>query len=145
MDKHVKPSLILKRRINAPPPKVFAAWTDPQKLGRWMGPDDMIVSGVADTDPRAGGRYRITMTARNGDTHEVSGVYHEIVPDAKLVFSWAWRSTPERESLVTVTLVPDGAGTVLTLTHEQFFDEDARNHHEHGWTGSLDKLERLLA
>jgi hypothetical protein len=29
--------------------------------------------------------------------------------------------------------------------HEQFFDEAARDRHEHGWTGSLDKLERYLA
>ncbi|HET6469968.1 MAG TPA: SRPBCC domain-containing protein, partial [Geminicoccaceae bacterium] len=69
----------------------------------------------------------------------------EVVPDAKLVFTWAWRSMPERESLVTVLLRPDGDGTLLTLTHERFFDEDARDRHRSGWSGALDKLERHLA
>jgi uncharacterized protein YndB with AHSA1/START domain len=62
-----------------------------------------------------------------------------------LVFTWAWRSTPERESLVTVLIEPDRDGSLLTLIHEQFFDEAARDRHRHGWTGSLDKLERYLS
>ena len=62
------------------------------------------------------------------------------MPDRKLVFTWAWKSTPERESLVTVDLKPDGDGTLLTLTHEQFFDEDARDRHRQGWEGAMDKL-----
>ena len=65
-------------------------------------------------------------------------------PDQRLVFTWAWRSTPERESLVSVALRPDGAATLLTLTHEQFFDQAARDGHERGWTGTLDKLERYV-
>lgn len=51
----------------------------------------------------------------------------------------------ERESLVTVALKADGNGTVLTLTHEQFLDEAARDAHRTGWMGALDKLERYLA
>lgn len=68
-----------------------------------------------------------------------------MVPGEKLVFTWAWRTTPERESLVSVALKRDGDGTVLTLTHEQFFDEAARDAHREGWTGALDKLEAQLA
>ena len=51
---------------------------------------------------------------------------------------------PERESLVTILIKPEGDGSLLTLIHEQFFDEPARGRHEYGWTGCLDKLERLL-
>jgi uncharacterized protein YndB with AHSA1/START domain len=67
------------------------------------------------------------------------------VPDEKLVFTWAWHSTPERESLVTVLIKADGGGTILTVTHEQFFDEAARDRHHGGWTASLEKLEAYLA
>jgi uncharacterized protein YndB with AHSA1/START domain len=63
------------------------------------------------------------------------------VPNQRLAFSWAWHSTPERESLVTISLKPDGEGTLLTLHHEQFFDRAARDGHERGWIGMLDKLE----
>jgi uncharacterized protein YndB with AHSA1/START domain len=138
-----KPSLTLKRRYNAPPAKVFAAWTEPEKLARWMG-SEQIISVRAETDLRVGGRYRIKMIT-SGDEHDVSGVYREVVPNEKIVFTWAWKSTPERESLVTVLLKADGGGTLLTLTHEQFFDEDARDRHQQGWSVSLNKLEKFLA
>jgi len=139
-----KPSLTLKRRLDAPPQKVYAAWTDPEKILKWFGPDSGAVH-AAETDVRVGGRYAINFSTEDGEEHHVSGVYREVVPDHKLVFTWAWRTMPERESLVTVLIKPDGTGSVLTLIHEQFFDESARDRHLHGWTGCLDKLERYLA
>jgi uncharacterized protein YndB with AHSA1/START domain len=93
---------------------------------------------------RVGGRFRVVFHTEDGEEHDVSGVYREVVPNEKLVFTWAWRSTPERESLVTVALRPDGGGTSLTLTHEQFFDEAARDRHAAGWAGALAKLEAIM-
>jgi uncharacterized protein YndB with AHSA1/START domain len=139
-----KPSLTLKRRLNAPPAKVFAAWTDAAKLMKWFGPSRVEVVH-AEADARVGGRYRILARDAEGGQHDVGGVYREVVRDERLVFTWAWRSTPERESLVTVLLKKDGDGTMLTLTHEQFFDEAARDRHRNGWTGTLDKLEAYFA
>ena len=140
----VKPSLTIKRRFNAPPEKVFSAWTDPEKVKRWMGPDAVVVLS-AESDLRTGGRYRWIMKSPDGEQHDVSGLYREVVPNEKLVFTWAWKSTPERESLVTITLKKDGDGTVMTLQHEQFFDEEARDRHNQGWTGAMDELEAYLA
>jgi uncharacterized protein YndB with AHSA1/START domain len=140
----VKPSLTLKRRLNAPPAKVFAAWTDPEKIRCWFGPPG-VETLAAESDARVGGRYRILARSPDGAEHDVSGVFREVVPNQKLVFTWAWKSTPERESLVTIELKPDGDGTLLTLTHEQFFDEGARDRHQHGWTGSLEKLAQFVA
>ncbi len=139
----VKPSLTLKRRIKAAPAKVYEAFTDAQTLVRWFGPPG-IVRTEAEIDARVGGRYTIIGYTAD-DSHHVSGVYREVVPNEKLVFTWAWRSTPERESLVTVTFKPDGTGTLLTLLHEQFFDEPARDRHNQGWTGAIDKLEQMFA
>ena len=140
----VKPSLTLKRRLNAAPEKVYAAWAQPANLMQWFGPDSGAVTR-AELDLRVGGRYTIVFRTADGEEHHVSGLYREVAPNEKLVFTWAWRSTPERESLVTVLIRPDGEGTSLTLVHEQFFDEAARDRHAYGWTGSLDKLERLFA
>ena len=140
----VKPSLTLKRRLKASPAKVFAAWTDPEKIKRWMGPGEVKVVH-AESDARVGGRYRWHMKSPEGDEHDVSGVYREIVADKKLVFTWAWKSAPEQETLVTVVLKPDGDGTLLTLTHEQFADEESRDGHNRGWNGALEKLEKLFA
>ena len=140
----VKPSLTIKRRFNAPPAKVFAAWTDPKKVMGWMGPGE-IRAVSAESDPRKGGRYHWVMRAPDGEVHDVSGVYREVVPNQKLVFTWAWKSTPERESLVTIDIKPDGTGSLMTLTHEQFFDEDARDRHNKGWAAAMDQMEKYLA
>ena len=138
-----KPSLTLKRRLNAPPAKVYAAWTDPKKIGRWMGPEG-IETLSAEADARVGGRYRFIMRSPDGEKHDVSGVYREFIPDEKLVFTWAWISTPERESLVTLTFKSDGDGTLFTMMHEQFFDETARDSHNKGWTSAMEKLDQYL-
>jgi len=140
----VKPSLTLKRRLNAPPETVYAAWTDPKKLVHWFGPDQGPVT-KAETDVRVGGRFHVVFQTEDGEEHDVSGIYREVVPNEKLQFTWAWRTMPERESLVTVIVRPDGDGSLLTLIHEQFFDEPARDRHEWGWTGSLNKLEKALS
>jgi uncharacterized protein YndB with AHSA1/START domain len=109
-----------------------------------MGPGEVKVLKV-ECEPRVGGRYRWLMQSATGEEHDVSGVYREFVPNHKLVFTWAWKSTPERESLVTVEIKPDGDGSLLTLTHAQFFDDEARDRHQSGWTGALDKLENFVA
>jgi uncharacterized protein YndB with AHSA1/START domain len=141
-----RPSLTLTRHLNAAPEKVYAAWADPQKLMQWFGPSKVTAGTVeADVDLRVGGRYRISFDTNDGEHREVGGVYREVVPGARLVFTWAWHSTPERESLVTVAIKADGGGTLLTLHHEQFADEAARDGHEAGWTSTLDKLEDYLA
>jgi uncharacterized protein YndB with AHSA1/START domain len=141
-----RPSLTFKRRLNASPEKIFAAWTDPQKLVQWFGRADARRETMrAEIDLRVGGRYRVSFSVPAGEYFEVGGVYREIVANERLVFSWAWHSTPERESLLTVSLEPDGAGTLLTLHHAQLFDEAARAGHERGWLAALEKLERFLA
>jgi uncharacterized protein YndB with AHSA1/START domain len=139
-----KPNLTIKRSFTAPPAQVFAAWTDPEKMSHWMGPGE-IAAATVECDLRVGGRYRIVMRKPTGEEFNVGGVYREVVPNEKIVFTWVWKSTPERESLVTVILKPDGDGTLMTLQHEQFFDEDARDRHNAGWTGALIKLEKFLA
>jgi uncharacterized protein YndB with AHSA1/START domain len=138
-----KPSLAIRRVLPAPPDRCFRAWTDGEALTRWFGPGANEVV-LAETDPRVGGRYRVVMRSPGGEEHEVSGEFREIVANRKLVFTWAWRSTPERQSLVTVEFVPAGDMTTLTLTHEEFADEAARDRHRHGWTGSLEKLAALV-
>jgi uncharacterized protein YndB with AHSA1/START domain len=133
------PSLTITRKLPAPPERCFRAWTDPQALKHWFGPGDREVL-LAETDARVGGRFRIVMRAPGGEEHDVSGVFREVVANRKLVFTWAWLSTPEHQSLVTLEFAPEGAATALTLTHQQFADEAARDRHHTGWTGSLDKL-----
>ena len=139
-----QPSLTLKRRFNASPARVFSAWTDPEKMKRWMGPGK-ITAIRAESNARVGGRYRIVMQdPETGAEFDVSGVFREVIANEKLVYTWAGTLSPERETLVTVTFKEDGDGTLLTLIHEQFIDEAARDSHDQGWSGALVKLEKYI-
>ena len=141
-----RPSLTLKRRIKASPEKVYAAWTDPQKLIHWFRTPSFVPGSMqAEMDLRVGGRYRFSFKHDDGEYFEVSGVYREVVPNARLVFTWAWHSTPERESLVTISIKAEGDETLLTLHHAQFADQAACDSHHRGWTDMLDSIENFLA
>ena len=138
-----KPRLALVREFAAPPESVWQAWTEPEALKRWFGPDAGAVS-FAQADVRVGGRFHVVFKTLDGEQHDVSGAYREVVPNQKLVFTWAWISTPERISQVTLTFKSVGQRTELTLMHEEFFDMAARDGHERGWTGTMEKLARYL-
>jgi len=141
-----KPFLSLERHYAAAPEKVWRAWTDPEAIKRWWGPGtphDPV--SLAQLDVRVGGRFRIVFGGPKGTDHEVQGVYKEVVPNRKLVFTWTWpNSTPERESLVTILFKPEGGGTELAFRHEQLFDEAVRDNHRRGWSESLAKLDVFL-
>jgi uncharacterized protein YndB with AHSA1/START domain len=109
----------------------------------WFG-SDQGPTLHAEADLRVGGRFRIVFRTMDGETHDVSGTYQEVVSDRKLAFTWNWARPHERESLVTIDLKPDGDGTLLTLAHEQIVD-DTVNNYRRGWVGALDKLEKLFA
>src|SRR5262249_6163821 len=110
-----KPSLTLKRRLKATPAQVFSAWADPETIVTWFGHKEATQGSVqAEMDVRAGGRYRFRFKTEDGEQHEVGGTYREVVANSRLQFTWAWHTTPERQSLVTVTMAKDGDGTMLT-------------------------------
>jgi len=140
-----KPSLSLTRSYPVAPEKVWRAWTDPQALKRWWGPGGDQPVSVAQLDVRVGGRFRIVFGGAEGKDHEVQGVYQEVVPNRKLVFTWTWpNSTPERESLVTIMFRAVDRGTQLDFLHEQLFDETVRDNHKRGWSETFDKLAQFL-
>ena len=140
-----KPSLTLNRSYPVPPERVWRAWTDPQALKRWFGPGGEDPVSLAQLDVRVGGRFRIVFGGPDGKAHDVQGVYKEVVPNRKLVFTWTWpNSTPERESVITIELRAAGRGTELVFRQEQFSDSTVRDNHRRGWTESFVKLERFL-
>lgn len=137
------PSVTIVRRIKAPPAKVWAAITQPDLMMQWWGPDaGPTLNVVADVHP--GGRFSVVFRLLNGEKHNPTGFYQEVVPERRLVFTWELPGTQERKSLVTFQLEPSDGGTLLTLTHENLPDEDLRNSHEQGWNGLLDKLPVFL-
>ena len=140
-----RPSLRIQRHYDeVSPEQIWHAWTDPKALSVWFGPgeDNSVIH--ARTDVRVGGSFCVAFRLVNGNEHEVSGIYKEVVHARRLVFTWTWRNSPERESLVTVRLSPTATGTQMDFLHEQFFDQAERDDHEGGWLPTIDKLGRYL-
>jgi uncharacterized protein YndB with AHSA1/START domain len=138
-----KPQLRIVRRYPVAREKVWQAWTEPQALSRWFGPGPADSVTLAELDVREGGSYRIAF-ASGGERHEVGGVYQVVRPHERLVFSWAWHTTPERVSRISLALREVEGGTELEFVQDRFFDRQARDNHARGWTGTFAKLDALL-
>lgn len=135
--------LVINKHIQAPVEKVYAAWTDPEIMKQWFAPGEGMTAPKAETDPRVGGAYLIHMhDADSGSDHIVSGKYEEVVPNKKLVFDWKWKDGVDRTQ-VTIELKPqDNGGTLLTLTHRGFSQQEFADKHNEGWKGCLQNLAR---
>ena len=135
--------LTLHRVIGAPVEEVYAAWTEPEMLRRWMAPGNAsVVRAVAEV--AIGGTFLVEMRGADGRRWLTRGIYREVVPCRRLVHTWRWEGS-EVETLVTVEFEPAAGGTRLTLTHSRFAGDEARDEHVDGWTGCLAKLEELWA
>src|SRR3990172_1271357 len=141
------PRLRIERVFNAPRELVWRAWTERKHLMRWWGPDGFTCP-VAEIDARIGGRFRTCMTSPDGVEHWVGGIYLEVVPPERLVFTWAWESDgkPSHISTVKIELFAQGRSkTRLVLNHSGFESATARDSHRWGWTSSFDSLAKSLA
>lgn len=145
--------LILMREIDAPPEKIFRAWTDPELLKQWFCPKPWRVSH-AELDVRAGVTSVIVMNGPNGEEVENRGVYLEVVPNEKIVFTDAFKTAwvPSEKPFMTgiVLLEPLGDGrTKYTAMARHWTEEDKKAHeamgfHE-GWGAATDQLAALVA
>ena len=138
-------TLNLRRIFKAERKKVFRAWTDPEELKKWWGPEGYATPS-AEVDLRVGGKYRLGMRKLpDGEIFYLSGIYREVRPPERLVYTWSWEAQPEHgETLVTVEFREVGDSTEVVLTHERFPTEKTRDDHNRGWSGCLDRLAKLL-
>lgn len=141
-----KTSLEIKRFINAPRDRVYAAWTDPVQLKEWWGPKNAkTLQIVADT--RVGGKYRWDLVNQDGEKMSCFGEYKELIPGKKVVFTWKWdddEDWKDYDSIVSVEFSDRNEGTELKLTHEKLPSEASRDRHTEGWNSVVDRLEEYL-
>jgi uncharacterized protein YndB with AHSA1/START domain len=139
--------LVITRIFNAPRRLVFKAWTEPEHLARWWGPQDFaLVSCKAEVRP--GGSWHRTMRSPEGSVFRKHGVYQEIATPERLVFTYVSddaEGNPGPESLVTVSFADHGNKTRLTLRQTLFESVAARDEHHAGWTGCLKRFGEYLA
>ncbi|MDX8353283.1 SRPBCC domain-containing protein [Cognatiyoonia sp. IB215182] len=136
-------TMTVEHTINAPQKAVFDAWLDPKMLKRFMTPGPNMTVPHAETNPKVGGSFAITM--KSGDTEiPHHSEYKEITPHDRLVFTW-YGPSPAEDSTVTLTFKPVATGTLITLRHDRFVSEESRDNHKIGWTSILASLEPVAA
>jgi uncharacterized protein YndB with AHSA1/START domain len=123
---------------------VWRAWTEPDLMARWFFPGERWTTRV-EVDLRVGGRYELAMRDEGGGQHLQFGVYREVVPISRLVFTWSCPELGVTDSLVTLQLRAVGVDTELSLVHVLPADPKVRAGHDEGWGGCLGNLERYLA
>ena len=82
-------SVQITRLLNASIDKVFRAWSTAEGLKSWACPEGTVIGDVS-TDLVVGGHYRIRMCGSEGQTYTAVGVYREINPPRRLVYTWDW-------------------------------------------------------
>lgn len=138
--------LDIARTFDAPRELVFRMWTEAEHFAQWCAPAKFEITGSR-TDVRRGGVWWSEMRAPDGETCIASGVYREIVPPERLVFTYA-HEMPDGshgpETLVTVVLSEVNGRTHLTLNQSVFDTVENRVAHFMGWTECLDRLAACL-
>jgi uncharacterized protein YndB with AHSA1/START domain len=143
--------IVIERIVDAPPALVFQCWTDPKHLAAWWAPHG-FTNPVCELDPRIGGTWRIVMRASDGTEYPCHGVYQEIVPSERLVFTnIATDATgkPVLDGLTTVTFAEAGDKTKMTVRTGGIALVDYAVKYlegmEIGWTESLERLDTQVA
>ena len=134
--------LVIARTLNASRELVFAAWTDPRRALQWWGPVNYPAVHI-EMDLRPGGAWRICLRSTEGgpDLWQ-GGVFREIVPPERLVFTFAWEEEGERglETLVTITFADAGGRTRMLFRQSPFQSGKERDGHQGGWNSAFDRF-----
>jgi len=143
--------LVLERILDAPPETVYRAWTEPELLRRWFVPRPWTIASI-DQDLRPGGSSSVTMRDPEGNEFPNPGVYLEVVPNRRLVFTDAFVGdwVPAGPFMVAIVEFEplDGGRTRYTATARHWTAE-AKAQHEamgfhQGWGQCADQLADLL-
>lgn len=142
--------IVITRLFNAPRELVFEAWTKPEHVSAWWGPRGFTLASC-EIDLRVGGTYRFVMRSPEGQDFPIKGVYHEIVPPERIVYTDGF-DMEEMSNVVgkiTLTFTSQGNQTLLTMLHqyETRQDRDAMIQMQivEGMNETLDRLSELLA
>ena len=142
------PVIRIVREFDAPPERVFRAWTDPELFARWIGPRN-LATAVEQWDATTGGRYRYVMT-RDDFSMGFWGSFHEVRPSERLVQTFSFDGQPDGVSLETMTFEAlDGgrcrATGVSVVESLEIRDQILASGMDVGVNEGYEKLDELLA
>jgi uncharacterized protein YndB with AHSA1/START domain len=138
--------VIVKRVLNAPRELVFQVWTDPAHLARWWGPNG-FTTPLCEVDATPGGKIRIDMRGPDGTVYPMTGVFREVTPPERLVFTTTPLDPSGKPLFETLNIVnfaeQDGKTTVTVQARAINWTDQAAPYlqgMEAGWTQTIDRL-----
>jgi len=140
---------VIERTVNAPLARVYEAWADPVAKARWFGgsPGQWDLQ-LRESDFRVGGRDRLKGAWQNGVTSDFVCVYHDIVPQRRIVYTYDMFMGDRHlsVSVATIEFEAAGAGTRMRVTEQGVFldDQDNAASRERGTNFLMDALEASL-
>lgn len=138
----------VRRRFDAAPELVFAAFADPLLVRRWLKPGPEVSLDVLTYEFAQGGRYRFAYTTPGEPLMHVTGVFALIEPPSRIVFSWNIEPPDQHAGIrseVRISIAPTDDGTELVIQHVNLSRAGAPQRHAEGWRGALEGLATLLA
>jgi uncharacterized protein YndB with AHSA1/START domain len=144
--------LVLTRLIDAPREKLYRAWTDPELLKQWFAPLP-YTTPIVELDVRSGGANYFVMRGPDGTEMPNRGVYLEVVPNERLVFTdaytRAWEPSPKPFMTVILTFEDEAGKTRYTARVRHWTAADRETHEKmgfhQGWGQCADQLTALVA
>ena len=145
--------LVIERVIAASPEKLYRCWTEPALLQQWFVPQPWSVARI-EQDLRPGGGCTVVMRDPDGNEFPNPGVYLELVPNRRIVFTDAygpgWLPSAKPFMTAIVTFDPEGTGATRYTARDRHWTEEARQQHEAmgfhtGWGICADQLAALAA
>ena len=105
--------IVMAYSFQAPPERVFAAWTSCESMRAWYGPEGHELV-VCEMDLREGGAWRFVTRDESSEETALRGIYSEVTPPARLVNTEIWEGMPDFVTTVASTFEPEGEGTRMT-------------------------------
>ena len=127
-----------------PPATVWQAWTDPSIAKLWFGSDPNGKVLEAKFDVRVDGAFSVTFVNSDGSEFTCHGIYEEIDPLNRLVFTWGWVNQPEVDELITLQFTPAEGGTSMLFEQSNIDLKTAIHNYDAGWRSTFQKLEKAL-
>ncbi len=151
MTKTQHATIVIDRKFDASVSRVFKAWSDVDAKSRWfVGPPGKWELVERHMDFRVGGRDHLSGRLPNGIVTIFNSLYYDIVPDARIVYSYDMFLS-ERQitvSLATVEFKPAGKGTQMIFTEQLVnlddWDDEGGEERKAGTSGQFDRFEAAL-
>ncbi len=138
-----------EKEFSVPVEKLYQTWITPEDLKQWWRPSESHLTTV-ELDVREGGRFTYVFEAKDGQKAlTITGEYKEVKPNEKLVYTWNWDvasdNVAKSNHQLTIEFSAAGEGSKISVTQDNYKNDESVTPHEEGWEKALNDLNDYLS